>query len=262
MKNINLETMDRRFIEKILYFDEIDSTNDRAKDLGTNTNIKSALLITEYQTKGRGRMGRSWEMPKGKDLMFSLLLRPGIKPMDAPKLTIVFAQTVVNVVKKLYNIGLSTKWPNDVIYNGRKVCGILTEMNTDIEMVNYVVIGAGINCNNEVFSKELNDKAVALKSIVKAEIQREELLQSLIVEFERLYNKFLVNGLLDIISDIRDSSAIIGREVHVMRKGEKLKYKVSDISTDGELLVVNENKEIEPLISGELLVPGIYGYAG
>ena len=145
--------------KEVLYFDEIDSTNNRAKELGEKDGTHGTLLVADRQVAGKGRRGRVWESPKGISIYMTILLRPQLIPTKAPMLTLVMAQSVAEGIRDVTGMEVGIKWPNDIVMNKKKVCGILTEMSTEIDYINYVVIGVGINVNQKSFDEELKDKA-------------------------------------------------------------------------------------------------------
>ena len=130
-------------------YDIIDSTNNRARELALADAPEGTLIVAETQLKGRGRLGRSWISPKGKGIWMSLVLRPDIPPDKAPGITTLVAVAIRRVLNQLTGLDIGIKWPNDIIVNGRKVCGILTEMHGDMDKIYYIVVGIGINANLE-----------------------------------------------------------------------------------------------------------------
>lgn len=141
--------------QEIHYFPEIDSTNIRAKQLAENGVSTGTLVVADRQTAGRGRRGRGWESPSGCSIYMSILLRPEFLPAKAPMLTLVMAYSVTESLRACTGLDLRIKWPNDIVLNGKKLVGILTEMSTEIDYINHVVIGVGINVNMDSFQKIL-----------------------------------------------------------------------------------------------------------
>ena len=260
MKNLNELFKGLNFIDYIKDYDETDSTNNRAKEIGKDLTKKFALISTDYQTNGRGRMEKSWEAAKGKDLTFSLLLRQNVKPKDAPKLTMVMGLAVANILNSNYGDVFKIKWPNDIIYEGKKVCGILTEMKLVKGNMDFVIIGTGINCNSIIFSEDIKYKASSIKLIYGETINREQLLKNIVEEFNRLFSSFLNNKFSKIIQDIKEISAIQYKEIYISKNNLKVKAIVQDISDEGELIVKLENGDIIAVSSGEIFIKGIYGF--
>ena len=236
----------------IHYFNSIDSTNSKAKEIALEEK-EGTVLIAEEQTEGKGRMGRSWVSPKGKGIWMSIILKPNVEPMKVPKLTLVGAAAVY---KALENMGIKAqiKWPNDVLIDGKKICGILTEMSGELNMVNYVIMGIGINVNLDEgdFPEELKDKATSLKISTGKEISRKELTANILNEFEKLYLKFKEeDNIEEVLKISRENSILLGEEVRIIR-GNNIKIgKAIDINDNGEL-VVEVGDKVEKIISGEV----------
>lgn len=176
---------------KIIHFESITSTNDMAKDLSEKGEDDGAVVISEEQVGGKGRLGRSWCSPKYKGISMSLILRPNINPMEASKTTQIAAAAMIESFRE-FNINSTVKWPNDIIVNGKKVCGILTEMSGELNRVNYIIVGVGINANldKDDFSRDLLDKATSIKIETKNSINRKALVGTFLNKFERLYKEF------------------------------------------------------------------------
>lgn len=236
----------------IHYFNSIDSTNSKAKEIALDEK-EGTVLIAEEQTEGKGRMGRSWVSPKGKGIWMSIILKPNVEPMKVPKLTLVGAAAVY---KALENMGIKAqiKWPNDVLIDGKKICGILTEMSGELNMVNYVIMGIGINVNLDEgdFPEELKDKATSLKISTGKEISRKELTANILNEFEKLYLKFKEeDNIEEVLKISRENSILLVEEVRIIR-GNNIKIgKAIDINDNGEL-VVEVGDKVEKIISGEV----------
>lgn len=236
----------------IHHFNSIDSTNSKAKEIALDEK-EGTVLIAEEQTEGKGRMGRSWVSPKGKGIWMSIILKPNVEPMKVPKLTLVGAAAVY---KALENMGIKAqiKWPNDVLIDGKKICGILTEMSGELNMVNYVIMGIGINVNLDEgdFPEELKDKATSLKISTGKEISRKELTANILNEFEKLYLKFKEeDNIEEVLKISRENSILLGEEVRIIR-GNNIKIgKAIDINDNGEL-VVEVGDKVEKIISGEV----------
>ena len=149
--------------EEIHYFDSTDSTNTRAKRLAEDGAVHGTLVVADEQTGGRGRRGRAWESQKGVSIYMSLVLKPEIEPNHASMLTLITAMAVAGGIEKTTGLECKIKWPNDIVIHGKKVCGILTEMSTQMDYINYIVIGIGINVQNESFPEEIGEVATSLR---------------------------------------------------------------------------------------------------
>lgn len=245
---------------EIIHFDSLNSTNEYAKSLAMYK-AEGTVITAEQQTSGKGRLGRNWTSPSKKGIYFSIILKPNLEPRKVAKLTLIGA-AAVNLALKDMNIDSEIKWPNDIVINGRKVCGILTEMNCELNIINYIVIGIGINANldKKDFSDELENKATSLKIITGKDIQRNKLLALVLNHFEKLYDSFKED--LDISETIqicKKHSALIGKEVKIIRDGNIKIGKAIDINNEGELVVQFEDG-IENIFSGEVSVRGLDNY--
>lgn len=245
----------------VVYEDEIDSTNTRAKIMAEEGSPDRTLVVADMQKAGKGRKGRSFESLKGQGVFMTLMLRPDILPKNASMLTIIAATAVRMALHEVYGIDFGIKWPNDIIYDGRKVCGILTEMNTEMDSINYVVVGIGININNESFSEELSKVATSIKMITgKVQDNRDVLIAKVIKYFEKYYEVFLTKENLSIIRDDYDPYLVnAGKMVSVIGFKETFEAKAIGIDDYGELIIERDGVR-DKVVSGEVSVRGIYGY--
>ena len=244
----------------VVHYKEVDSTNAEARRL-SKEGAESGLVVTaKKQTAGKGRRGRSWESPADENLYFSVLLKPTIAPEKAPMLTLVMAYSVAKALQK-EDIQVLIKWPNDLVLSGQKVCGILTEMNLSGTQVEDVIVGVGLNVNTMKFPDELEDKATSLRKETLRELECGELLQLILKEFDKQYQRFLENQNLEFLQE--DYNAMLinrGREVMVLEPGKEYLAKALGINKFGELLVQKEDGSTEEVFAGEVSVRGIYGY--
>lgn len=256
------EYLETDFIGRnVQYFQSIDSTNKKAKEIAFHEE-EGTILIAEEQLEGKGRLGRDWISPRGKGIWMSIILKPKVEPMAVAKTTLLGAAAVHKALENM-NINSEIKWPNDILINNKKVCGILTEMNCELNMINYVVIGIGINVNlneNDI-PEELKYKATSIKISEGKEIDRKILVAHILNEFENLYIPFMDKGdATRAINICRENSALIGKEVRIIT-GEEIKLgKVLDVNEDGELVVELGNGIIENVFSGEISIRGLEGY--
>ncbi|MFQ6052233.1 MAG: biotin--[acetyl-CoA-carboxylase] ligase [Candidatus Hydrothermarchaeota archaeon] len=232
---------------EIYYFKEIGSTMDYAKDLGTKGIPEGALVISEIQTKGRGRLSREWQSPFG-GIWLSLLLRPKISPVHAPKITLLSGIAVTKTIKKECDLDARLKWPNDVIINGKKVCGILTEISAEIDRINFVVVGIGINVNNEL-PKELERSATTIRKESKRSFSRLKILKSLLEEFESLYVLFKKNQTF-IVDEWKKYSDTLNKPVRITTPDRVIEGLALDIDEEGRL-IVKTNESVERIVSGD-----------
>ena len=244
----------------VVHYKEVDSTNAEARRLSVE-GAESGLVVTaKKQTAGKGRRGRSWESPADENLYLSILLRPSLEPEKAPMLTLVMAYSVAKALQK-EDIQVLIKWPNDLVCSGKKVCGILTEMNLSGTQVEDVIVGVGLNVNTMKFPDELEDKATSLRKETLRELECGELLQLILKEFDKQYQRFLENQNLEFWQE--DYNAMLinrDREVMVLEPGKEYLAKALGINKFGELLVQKEDGSTEAVFAGEVSVRGIYGY--
>ena len=173
--------------KNVVYYDEIDSTNNRAKEAGDNGAAHGTLFVADMQVAGKGRRGRVWKSPSGSSIYMTILLYPDIPPVKAPQLTLLMAIAVAEGIQKVTGLETKIKWPNDIVVNGRKICGILTEMSTEIDYINHVVIGVGINVNQDTFPDDIKATASSLKLELGKSVKRSELIAAVMKSFEKCY---------------------------------------------------------------------------
>lgn len=258
---LSKEELESMTCHPVVFYEETDSTNTQAKRLAENGAGDKTLVVTERQNAGKGRRGRGWESPQGTSIYMSLLLRPQIEPQKAPMLTLVMAYSATEAIREQTNLPAVIKWPNDLVLNGKKICGILTEMSAEIDFINYVVIGIGINVNTETFPEEIAGKATSLYLEKGSKIRRTELIVSVLEKFEKNYERFLKTGdLSDIQEEYNRLLVNKDREVTVLEPGNEYNAYALGINETGELLVKKEDGTREAVYAGEVSVRGIYGY--
>jgi BirA family biotin operon repressor/biotin-[acetyl-CoA-carboxylase] ligase len=244
----------------ILYEPEMDSTNIQAKRLGEHDAVNGTVVVTECQTAGRGRRGKTWVSPAG-NCYFSILLRPEVLVDRASVITLVSAMALAKAIKQVAALDTMIKWPNDVIANGKKLCGILTESSTDLEYINYAVVGIGINANQTDFPEEIKDMASSIRLETGKEINRAELLGTFLNIFETYYETFLETEDLTKLSEEYNRLLVNrGREVKIIEKETERILTAVGIDDKGGLIVEDCNGQRETIISGEVSVRGLYGY--
>lgn len=245
----------------IYYYEETGSTNADVKRLAEEGASHGTIAVADKQNAGRGRRGRKWESPAGKDIYFTILLKPDFAPDKASGLTLVMALAVVQAIEQICAVQADIKWPNDIVVNGRKICGILTEMNVETDYIQYVVIGVGINVNLEQMPKELEDTATSLLIECGKKTKRAELLEAVLRCFEKnyeIYESYLdMEGLL---ADYNAHLVNLNRQVRVLDPKGEWGGIAKGVNRKGELLVEKENGEIVEVYAGEVSVRGLYGY--
>ena len=238
---------------------EIDSTNLWIKRLAKEGAPEGTLALAEFQSAGRGRLGRSWEVPEGTSVMMSILLRPKFEPQYAPTLTLVMGMAVAKAVKNL-GFDVSIKWPNDVVVSHKKICGILTEMGVRDGKIDYAVIGVGINVNIKEFPEEMADKATSLYLESGREFDRNQIPGLVMEAFEEYYEKFAATCDLSGLKEEYESIlANYNQPVRVLAK-EPYEGVARGITDGGELLVEKTDGTIVAVSAGEVSVRGLYSY--
>ena len=243
------------------YYDEIDSTNNRAKALGEAGGADGTLFVAETQTAGKGRRGRCWQSPAGSSISMSILLRPKMNPSDAPMLTLVMAYASTIALREKTGLDIGIKWPNDLVVNGKKISGILTEMSAEIDYINHVVIGVGINVNQDTFPDDIKETASSLKMELGKRIKRSGLIAAVMKNFEKYYEIFQETEDLSGLKELYNSMLVNkDREVKVLEPGNEYKAYAIGINQTGELIVRTPDGKEKEIYAGEVSVRGVYGY--
>ena len=252
----NLKT---KFIGKnVLHFETIDSTNDYAKKIG-NELIDGSVIISEEQTKGKGRLGRVWESKAGEGIWMSIILKPNIIPNKAPFITLIAGASIVKALNIL-GVDAKIKWPNDITINNKKLSGILTELSAEIERVNYIVVGIGMNVKDTDFEEELKDKATSLYK-ENYNVSRIDIVKEILCQFEKLYLDYIEKDDKKEVLDIcRQYSAIINKEIYVIKNDQKELVDCIGINEEGNLIIKNKDGKLEEIMSGEVSIRGVKGY--
>jgi len=232
-----------RFGQAIHYFEEVQSTNDEARRLAEKGAAEGTLVLAESQTGGKGRLGRRWLSPAGKGIWISIILRPLMQPAKVPHLTMVAALAAAKAVQEGSGLETGIKWPNDIMVNGKKVCGILTELKAETEMVHYVVVGIGLNVNlsPEDLPDELHTTATSLAIELGRSVSRLLLTQRLLTHFDAFYADYLARGLGPVKEAWEKNNITLGCQVQVTTTEGQFSGTALGINADGALLV--EGKE-------------------
>ncbi|CUH96449.1 Bifunctional protein BirA [Propionispora sp. 2/2-37] len=239
--------------KEVHWFRGIESTSNEAKKLAADGCPEGTLVLAETQQTGRGRLARGWFSPPGKGIWMSLVLRPPFQPQDAPKCTLMAAVAVTKAIRRTTAIACGIKWPNDILYQGKKIVGILTEMSAEMDAVNYVVLGIGINVNIESceFPREIAPNAVSLAQISGIKISRIELLAAVLRELEQIYQNVVRCGFAEVFQEWRNFSVTLGQEVTVIGLDRQFSGKAVDIDQSGALLV-QTSAGMETVLAGDV----------
>ena len=246
---------------RIVYFDATDSTNAQAKRLAEAHAPHGTLVVSDRQDGGKGRRGRSWASPSGVGIWMSLILRPEIAPSSASMLTLAAALAVREGIREETGLSPLIKWPNDLVLNGMKICGILTEMSTELMEIQYVITGIGINVNQKEFPPEIRDTATSLSLEAGRSFRRSSLIAAILKAFEKDYEAFLKTGDLSLLLEEYNACLVNrGKEVCILDPSGEYRAVAEGIDESGSLLVTLPDGTRREIISGEVSVRGIYGY--
>ncbi|MEN4016978.1 MAG: biotin--[acetyl-CoA-carboxylase] ligase [Methanobacterium sp.] len=238
--------------KEIHYFREVDSTNQVAKRLAEAGAPEGVVVIAEMQKKGRGRRGKPWISPLG-GVWMSIILRPDALPLNAPQLTFTAGVAAAKTIKEEYPLDVGIKWPNDILIEDKKVCGILTEINTGKDSIDYIIAGIGIDANVdlELIPPELRKDATSLKSELEKEISRMMLVRKFLENFEKMYSEFNHGNFQKILQKWRKYSKTIGRNVEIRKGTEIVKGEAVGVNREGALILELRDGSLRKIISGE-----------
>lgn len=250
--------------QQLFYLEETGSTNIDAKHYAEEGEPHGTTVIAEKQNAGRGRRGKYWESPPGSAIYMTIMLKPDFAPDKASMLTLVMALSVAEAITEATGLQAGIKWPNDVVVNKKKVCGILTELNVETDYIRHVVIGVGINVNNgapEEFPEEIRETATSLRIEAGTPFSRAELLERVLERFEKNYDTFVTTLDLRLLIEAYGRYLLnLNMEVNVLDPKGSYTGVARGISTTGELLVEKEDGEMKTVYAGEVSVRGLYGY--
>jgi BirA family biotin operon repressor/biotin-[acetyl-CoA-carboxylase] ligase len=241
--------------QTIHWFREVHSTNDMAKELALIGTKEGTVVVAETQTSGKGRLCREWISPAG-GLWVSLILRPEVSAEHASKLTLATAVAVAKTLEKLNHLRVEVKWPNDVLIDGKKVCGILTEACTQGRCLNFVVVGLGINANFLLseLPASLHESTTTLRTELNREVNIEALLRSLLEETERYYRMFKEGNFETVLAEWRRLAKFLGSYVYVESLNEKVEGWAIDVDEQGALIVRLKDQTTRKIVAGDVTV--------
>ncbi|QCX33767.1 biotin--[acetyl-CoA-carboxylase] ligase [Caloramator sp. E03] len=251
---INTKYMGRN----IVYLQSTTSTNDIIKKMAEDGAKEGLVVIAEEQISGRGRMGRKWITPKGEAIAASILLKPDIPPKIAPTITPLLSLSAVKALRRITGFDIMIKWPNDLVLNKKKLCGILTETTMEGMKIKYIIVGIGININQEKFDDDISNIAISLKSYSGKSFDRRVILGEILNSFEKDYEDFKRYGLKHFINDIKYYSIVLGEKVTVLNIDSVVEGKAVDIDDEGCLIIKTLNGDLKRILSGDIVMEGIY----
>lgn len=231
-------------------YETCESTNDTAWSLAQHGSPEGVLVVAEKQQKGRGRLGRTWSSPAGKNLLFSLILRPSLPPDGLGRVTLVAAVSLVRTVREETGVQAGIKWPNDIVHRDKKIGGILTEMSADTDRVRFCIVGIGLNLNSD--PDALPEGAMSLKKLAGKPVGRTGFLRAFLRTFERDYET-LKAGRFDLLADDwRRFSETIGRRVSAQLPQRQIEGQAVDIDASGMLWIRLDNGLQQKISSGDI----------
>lgn len=259
--DINLEKFQEslrttRFGRRVFFSREVKSTSDWAKKLAKMGAEEGTVAVAQTQTGGRGRLGREWISPRG-GLWFSIVLRPDQKASEAAKLVFVAGLAAAEVLHEQHGLRTKTKWPNDVLVNGKKICGILAEMNTKGETVNYVILGVGVNADfsaKQVLPESVKTTATSLEDELGRKIRLEGLLKALLEKMESIYDRYLETGFVPLLERWKRYAGFLGHRVLVTDQNERLNGLALDVDLEGALILKLEDGTKRRILVGDLVL--------
>ena len=245
-----------RFGRAIHFQTETESTNRWAKRLAVEGAAEGTLCLAESQTRGRGRLGRSWFSAPGKGLCFSLILRPKLNPAELAGMTILTAVSMAQAIYKITEIQVLIKWPNDLVFEGRKLAGILAEVNGEADLINYLIIGLGLNVNQRAdeFPDEIKPLAASLQMIKNSDLSRKMILQEFLKIFETNYVTLSNGSLFEIVAYAKKNSATLGEMVRINQGYRRtLSGEAVDLDDDGSLWLKESSGSMVRVYAGEII---------
>lgn len=243
-----------KLIEDIKYYESVTSTNKVALNMEEETIKEGLVIVGGEQTKGRGRLKRNWHSPKDLGLWFSIILTPKKDPERIPLLTLIGALSVHDAIK---NIGIETdlKWPNDILYKNKKLCGVLSQFKSSGNNIERVVVGIGLNVNQKEFPRVIKNDSISLRMIKGEIIDREKILADILNKFAYYYTKFQKGEYISIIEIWKKEMTMLNKKITVnTAKNEQYKGKVVDITENGALIIEQQDKTRKTLIAGDVSI--------
>lgn len=248
--SLDTDLMGRR----VVFLEETGSTNAVAVELARAGETEGTVIVADAQTSGRGRMGRTWSSPPGVNVYTSVILRPRVAPRSASELTFVAAVAAAEAVGAFSPVRPAVKWPNDILIEGRKVAGILLEMESETDRVRFVVVGLGINVNStpDTLPPELRKTATSIREKTGSETPRLKLLAALYSALEKWYKIYINEGFSPVAEAWRTYFPSEGKSIRVDSFGRTVEGVCMGIDSDGSLLVRTGSGEVERVVSGDM----------
>lgn len=250
VKGLDTEVLGRR---EIIHFQQTDSTNLRARELADQGAPEGTLVVAERQTQGRGRKGRTWFSPQGAGIYASLILRPSISPHEATRITFLTAVAVAESLLQLTDLDVRIKWPNDILVKGKKLAGILTEISAERGLLDYAVVGLGMNVNTSDFPEEVSHRATSILIEAGKRFPRTDLLRGYLREEESCLGRLRTDGFEPILRRWKELADTIGKEIRVEMMDATYEGWVEDIDPEGVLILKDRKGGSHRIVSGDVL---------
>ncbi|MEW6410654.1 MAG: biotin--[acetyl-CoA-carboxylase] ligase [Nitrospirota bacterium] len=240
----------------VFLFDEVDSTNTKARELAEKGYDEGTVIMAENQSKGRGRLGRVWVSPPGVNFYISIILKPELVPAKATRITMLVAVAVASVLRKTLSLPVTIRWPNDILVRDRKLGGILIEMDSEMDRVNYVVIGIGINVNMDIsiLPDGLQKTATSIKRELGHEVKRIDILIPLLKGIGYWYRVYKKDGIHPVLNEWINLSSILGKRIRLSTPKKVIEGKAEGIDEDGRLIIGFPDGSFELASSGDVTV--------
>lgn len=238
----------------IRVFEQTTSTNDVIEKLARDGVKEGVVVFAESQTRGRGRLGRKWISPAYKGLWFSVLLRPDLRPLEATQLTVVSATALRRAIRSETGLNPEIKWPNDILVGGKKVAGVLTELNAELDRIKHVILGIGVDVNLGAgeFPPDLRRQATSLKIEAGRNISRAELATAILQELDQDYLRVCAGQFAKIADEWEAHCKTIGRDVTIQIGDRRLQGRAESLGENGELLLRTEHGHLERINGGDV----------
>jgi len=240
---------------EIFFYDTVGSTNAVASEIAPKT-VEGAVVLADTQSKGKGRLGRVWVSPPGVNIYMSIILKPDIRPMDATLITVMSSVACATALRKVTGLNVTIKWPNDLIIQNKKLCGILTELKTERNRIIFAVAGIGINVNADIdeFSEDVKSIATSLKNETGIIYSRTEIVAETLNEIDRWYKTLKVMDRDMLLCEWKRLSSTLGREVMVVTGQGTLTGFALDLDTEGMLMIKLTSGEVKRISSGDVTI--------
>ncbi|WP_096434899.1 biotin--[acetyl-CoA-carboxylase] ligase [Alteribacter populi] len=243
---------EQTIVQAIHHFPSLHSTQETAHQLASNGAGEGTLVLADEQTKGKGRLGREWHSPPKTGIWMSMILRPDIEVKRAPQLTLLTAIAVVRGIKKSLNLDPEIKWPNDILFNGKKAAGILTEMQAEPDHIHAIIVGIGLNVNQDAFPMPLDEIATSLKIEKGTIVNRADVLTAIINEWQWLYELFLQEGFA-VIKPLWEAHALtMGKRIVARTPKETVEGIATGIDEAGVLLLRQDDGTLKQIYSADI----------